>query len=373
MFRVTVFPSLASAHLSQAFAGLYDLRTAAIVDLRMSIALAPWAGAPIYNVLVLEATDAHGNDRRIVFDVRDGAHLDAALLAQSDLYFKRTCEDAAIAGLPESLRGKVRPYGLNYACGSDAQLRNLAYARQLYGTHRASHARRSRRLSLPLRWLGVQRRAASANDPMSYARFETDADCFADSAVLFMTRLWSPNSSPGSHASSLSQLNRTRIELVRTLRERLGSRFIGGVHPDEYSQAECPDCVTDLGANKSSYLQLMRSQLVAVTSAGLHRSIGWKLGEYVAASRCIVSEPMTAMLPGAFVAGRHYLQYRTPAECADACERILNDPAFAAAMRRNNADYYQHHLKPDVLVLNHLQAATAGEQLGETRGVHRLS
>jgi hypothetical protein len=154
------------------------------------------------------------------------------------------------------------------------------------------------------------------------------------------------------------ELNAMRIQLVRTLRRRFGDRFVGGVQRDRYSERQCPDCVTDAGTSKAHYLELMKSHLVAIASTGLHGSIGWKLAEYVAASRCIVSEPIHATLPEPLLRGVHYLEYRTPDECADACERILGDPELANAMRRDNAEYYRRALEPGALMLRHLQCAT---------------
>ncbi len=367
MFNVTIFPSPSSAHLSQAFAGLYELEAAGLVELSASVDAPHWDDASTYNVQWMEISDARTTSppRRVVFDVRDQAVIDASALAQADVYFKRTCDCSELARLPESSRRKVRPYGLNYACSSDHQPLNLTFARQLYGIARIDSERSAavlaplrRRASLPVRWLGLRRDENSANEPLPFTRFEADADSYARPAVLFLTRLWSPQSTPGSDPCTLKELNATRIELIRTLRRRFGDRFVGGVQRDRYSERLCPDCVTDAETSKAHYLELMKSHLIAIASTGLHGSTGWKLAEYVAASRCIVSEPLRSVLPEPFVPGVHYLEYRTPEQCADACDRILDDPALAKTMRRDNEEYYRRALKPCALMLRHLQCAT---------------
>lgn len=367
MFRVTIFPSPSSAHLSQVFAGLYELEAAGLVELSASVDAPHWFDASTYNVQWMEISDAFTTSppRRVVFDVRDGTAIDAAALALADVYFKRTGERSELARLPELSRRKVRPYGLNYACSSDRQRRNLTFARQLYGIDRIDSERTAnvvtplrRRASLPLRWLGLRRDADSANEPLPFTRFEADADSYARPAVLFLTRLWSPQATPGSDPCTLKELNATRIELIRTLRRRFGDRFVGGVQRDRYSERLCPDCVTDAGTSKADYLELMKSHLIAIASTGLHGSTGWKLAEYVAASRCIVSEPLRSTLPEPLIPGMHYLEYHTPEQCADACDRILDDPALANAMRRDNEEYYRRALKPSALMLRHLQCAT---------------
>jgi hypothetical protein len=352
--------------LSQAFAGLYELEAAGIVELSASVAPPGWEDTSTYNLQWVEISDDRGmTPRRAIFDVRDGAEIDESALDQADVYFKRMCDVSVLAQLPGSLRRKVRPYGLNYACSSRNQPRNLTYARQLYGIERIDneHPRDvltplRRRVSLPLRWLGLRRVENSADEPLPFARFEAGANSNAKPAILFLTRLWSPQATPRSDPCVLMELNAMRIQLVRTLRSRFGDRFVGGVQRDRYSERQCPDCVTDAGTSKRHYLELMKSHLIAIASTGLHGSIGWKLAEYVAASRCIVSEPIRSTLPEPLMSGVHYLEYRTPDQCADACERILGDPEFANAMRRDNEEYYRRALKPSALMLRLLQSAT---------------
>ena len=55
-----------------------------------------------------------------------------------------------------------------------------------------------------------------------------------------------------------------------------------------YSSLAMPESYT----NKESYLRAVKDHSICITTTGLHNWIGWKLGEYVAASRAIVTEPL---------------------------------------------------------------------------------
>jgi hypothetical protein len=103
----------------------------------------------------------------------------------------------------------------------------------------------------------------------------------------------------------------------------------------------------------------MKRSLIGVATSGLHGSVGWKFAEYLAASRCIVSQPLCPERAYGIVEGEHYLPFQTADECANACERLLNDAALAQAMRRSNEDYYRNELKPPVMMLKRLRTAIA--------------
>ena len=79
--------------------------------------------------------------------------------------------------------------------------------------------------------------------------------------------------------------------------------------------------------------------------------------EYLAASRCIVTEPLKYQLPVSLIEGKNYLSFRTPEECVGACERLLSDPEFADQMRYENHKYYLNEVEPSVLVYRCLETA----------------
>src|SRR5690242_14864813 len=127
----------------------------------------------------------------------------------------------------------------------------------------------------------------SPSSPLHYTQFEGKASDPAE-GIVFLTRLWRPaQDSDRRHA-----LNERRVALIRALRARFGDQFIGGVEHDEFARRYCPDCIVDTVTLKTTYVQLMKSRLIGIATTGLHGSIGWKLAEYVAATRCIVSEPI---------------------------------------------------------------------------------
>ena len=59
-------------------------------------------------------------------------------------------------------------------------------------------------------------------------------------------------------------------------------------------------------------------------------------------------------LPAPLEDGTHLLTATDADSFADACERLLDDPALVAHLREHAWDYYQREVRPDVLLRNRL-------------------
>ncbi len=176
--------------------------------------------------------------------------------------------------------------------------------------------------------------------------------------VCFYTRLWDPEEVGEPYREHFRQVSESRIRLIRLLRERFPRNFSGGLEDSAYARRTAPDLVLPRWATpRRIYLSRMKRADIVVTSTGLHGSTGWKFGEYVAASRAIVSEPLEYRLPGKFAEGTHYLAYRTEEECADRVQCLLEEPQRRYSLQEACRQYYLEYLRPDRLIENSLRSA----------------
>ncbi len=184
--------------------------------------------------------------------------------------------------------------------------------------------------------------------------------------MLFMVRAWDPDNSPPGLPQEQRQeraaINETRARCVSLLRKEFGSRFFGGFAHTSYAidhfRAQLLDDRTD--CSKRNYVRLLQRHPICVATTALHKSIGWKLGEYVAFSKSIVSERLNFTVPGRFERDRNYLEFETPEQCVHQAARLFEDGQLRHQMMEKNWDYYRTHLAPDRLVLRTLNLATAG-------------
>ena len=175
-----------------------------------------------------------------------------------------------------------------------------------------------------------------------------------DPATLFMTRLWDPAKYENyclSDAAELQAMNELRAACIRALRRELGPRFEGGVQRTPFSLREYGDIVlpTEAEGRRRPFIGQVRAHPICVTTAGPHRSNGFKFAEYVAMSRCIVAEPVATEIPGNFAEPRNYLTFATPSACVQRVLQLVDDRALRASQMQANRRYFQAWMEPERL------------------------
>lgn len=364
MMIVRLYPDTVAAHVSQIYAGLYDLMARGELELRLTRQLRRQPRAS-REFTVWAEVEVPGEDliRTACFDMADGGDiLSTDGLERGDFYFKRSLDPGVVGHLPPALKKKMRPYGLNYACRSIHQwgtLRRIALYNQIHGGSFIEPTKLVRSLKSPLRhWLANRISRRLFEDPVPFSTsFEISPSAPAEPLILFQTRLWTPH-------EMYSDVNDRRIEIVRALKSHFGRQFLGGIVRTPFARKYCPDCLSDEPTNKSGYLGLVRRSLIAVTTTGLHRSIGWRFPECLAASRCIVSEPLRYVLPVPPVEGEHYLVFDSAEQCIAACHRYLDEPDFARGVRERSFAYYEREVRPESIMGRCLREVRAGVAAG---------
>jgi hypothetical protein len=193
---------------------------------------------------------------------------------------------------------------------------------------------------------------------------------------LFLTRLWDPAGVNAQHLAGIhphlseqearelaqqrkeeiAQMNQLRIGSIRACRAAFGERFFGGLCDSMYAREQAPDLILPPAATrKDAFLQSLRENYICIANSGLHRSTGWKLAEYTAAGRAIVTEPLAFEVPGSFRRGQNYAEFTTPEQCVHELAALLANPAQVHRMENANFDYYCRFVRPDALVLRTLR------------------
>jgi len=328
--------------------------------LRLSAARAP---NYVAGVLAPPKLEARLNGRlALVYDVRDDAGYFEEALAGCDFYFKRSYDPGAAAAHPHG--HKLAPLGLFYGVYSEGDFWRRRALWSLL-TCRPGDAR----------WVAAQivrssallSRLFAANNgryACALANFEGTPKADPVSGVLLLTQTWDPaevHDNPAK-AEQREAINEMRAGCIRKLRQEHGPHFLGGFSPSAYARRYFPDCVVadPRQTRKLAFIRAIRQASICVTTMGLHRANGARLGEYVAGARAIVTERLNFAVPGHFEAGANYLDFTTPDECVAATVALRDDPARRQAMMARNQEYYRAYLRPDVLIWNTLQAALAG-------------
>lgn len=279
---------------------------------------------------------------RIVYDVKDSPEVDLEDLREADAYFKRSYWDQVVAELGDGA-SKLFPLGLNYKV--------ITNYFDFYALERALKSK-----------LTQERWKTTAKACLCYPGFSEREKTLSDAPqinaeprVLFMARAWDPHDDPRRPVERIElrkRINEMRAECIRACRRHFGKRFFGGFAHTAFARKEFPDALLPDAslASKRNYVSLLRKHPICVATSGLHDSIGWKFGEYVAFSKAIVSEQLKAVVPGQFTTGQNYLEFSSVDECLERTERLMSNDNMRAEMMRANHNYYLTSLRPDKLV-----------------------
>lgn len=99
------------------------------------------------------------------------------------------------------------------------------------------------------------------------------------------------------------------------------------LEPNEHARKYFPDCVINDKRffRKRSYLKLLSECDIGVATIGLQRSNGWKIAEYIAKSKAIITEPLQFKVTGEFAEGSNYLSFKTAEECVESITSLIQD------------------------------------------------
>ncbi|RJP77688.1 MAG: glycosyltransferase family 1 protein [Desulfobacteraceae bacterium] len=345
-------------HLRQIYTGFSELAQRGIIDLTVS-RKTPFdydpSSRPVLNVILNEKV-------KIAYDTMDGfnyipgteqQNLDylETQLENVDFYFKRSYK----SGLPISNRHKLLPLGLYYQVTSS---NNFAEKFYLYKNKPFKQRIKEYISHKPFIKTSLEKYGYTLNTKpkFSYDAFEYPPNLGLDPMIIFIPKVWSSETAKYDQSKKdRIEVSKMRIDLVIKLKQEFPSIFTGGIISDdpEIHRLYPQYVITD--PNKTDrlfYTKLMHNATIGVSTRGLHRSIGNKFTEYIAASKCIVTEKLDFELPGDFEDGKNYLSFEDTSSCIDQIEKLLHDNNLRFEMMKRNYNYYHTYVRPDALVMN---------------------
>jgi hypothetical protein len=329
-------------HLSQVYSGFFELQKKGIVDLKIKATKKTSSFIPLITVSV--------NQKKVIYDVLDGltwipGPMDKNLEYfrsnfSADFFFKRSFHRKMLEYRPAGCH--VYPLGLNYSIQPSTNMFSLSEGLKEKIKYTLKTNRQLRTI--------FKKKFAYAAD-FEYYPTKHDAN-----RILFMTRLWDPGEAK-SEASKYHRehINNVRVQCIEACRKEFGKYFTGGLSKTGYTQERYKSLlVPQQLTNKFNYLNAVKEHSICIATTGLHDSIGWKMAEYVAASRAIVSEPLHFELPGNFEKDVNYLEFEHVDQLVSKLQTLLQSQKTVLQMMESNFRYYNNFLKPENMIFNTL-------------------
>ncbi|QHV95266.1 glycosyltransferase [Spirosoma endbachense] len=145
-------------------------------------------------------------------------------------------------------------------------------------------------------------------------------------------------------------VNRYRANFMKACKSIPALQFEGGF---VYSQIkntnpEFQTLVIDADwIPKSTYINKIKASVLVFNTPAWALCHGWKLGEYLALGKAIISTPLSNELPAPLEHGKHiHIVSGEEAAIREAITLLFNNPDYRAVLEKNAYDYYCEYVSP---------------------------
>jgi hypothetical protein len=180
---------------------------------------------------------------------------------------------------------------------------------------------------------------------------------------LFMNRLPERSYVPGQSRSDYvffvgwpwkkhPEVNPPRARFMRACRSIPDLEFEGGFAPRRQKDVDGIDDVTAPRLYPfKDWIRRTRASALVFNCPAVHRCLGWKLGEFLALGKAIVSLPLSREMPAPLVHGEHVHYVEDDQDSMrDAVRRVVGDPGYRARLEMGARRYYLDHLSPERVI-----------------------
>lgn len=328
-----------SPHTHPIIAGFFYLADNHLVNLTVNVCFDKASAYPHYHMV-----EAIVNGKKIAFDMLDGYNWNLLevrnYLSTCDLYVKRSFSSSMNSVFSEEEQKKIVPLGCSFHVMHPEM-------EKIFGCS----------LQYKIRKFAGSILGRPSNIYFTPDRFETIPKYKEKPLkIMFYTRLWDTSDCPKCSTAELEHINTMRIDIIRNLRKLYPNQVYTGLSANKLAKELAPELILSKRKTlRANYLKAMTKADICIGSMGLHKSVGWKTGEYIAAAKAIVNETLHYEMLGDFIPGQNYLEFTSLSSCLECVEELINDPQRVYDMKLRNRDYYLNYLRPDMQVLRAIE------------------
>jgi hypothetical protein len=148
------------------------------------------------------------------------------------------------------------------------------------------------------------------------------------------------------------EVNPPRARFMRACRATPNLEFEGGFAPRRRKDVPGIDDVTARRIYPfKDWVRLTQSSAVVFSCPAVHQCLGWKLGEFLALGKAVVSLPLTREMPSPLVHGEHVHYVKDDQKAMeDAIRQLVNDTAYRTRLEVAARRYYLEYLAPERVI-----------------------
>jgi hypothetical protein len=165
--------------------------------------------------------------------------------------------------------------------------------------------------------------------------------------VFFVSSLW-------PHQNCVEGTNLFRKVFVENCKKK-GIKFEGGfllLNNDHPQIEEFGDLIFHKRYPIQEYISKTKKSALVFNTPAVHNCHGWKLGQFLAMGKAIVSTPLQNNLPENLMHGENIHYVKDENEITETVERILQDNSYRAKLENGASKYYENFASPVSVISN---------------------
>jgi hypothetical protein len=354
---------------SYTLVGLQELAREGVVALKQSGApRAPRCGRLPNPFVLTLAVRPCGSKRwiSVAYDLSDHNSVFCyPTLAQCDLYFKANYHPASVQQLTDEWSRRVHPGGVHLGVRPCASLLTLGskalWAASTFlvsGSHISLRARLRRAIYVSHSLISGYKNRATVEEYESLRKTTP-----RQGQVFFNGTCWQPDEE--------REACDTRAQVVRLARSNPTCVFIGGLRPNALARAQYPELLFEPDPTHRQYLEFVAQSEVVIGTLGVGNCFSWKLTEYLAAGKCILSEQPINELPVPLRDGEEIAYFKHDlSDFQDRLTELMTNPDLRRHLADGARRYYDQWVKPRAAMRWLLERTTSLMEGGELCRCH---
>jgi glycosyltransferase involved in cell wall biosynthesis len=145
--------------------------------------------------------------------------------------------------------------------------------------------------------------------------------------------------------------NEFRAAFIRACKNS-GIQFDGGLLAAQQNNefTVFNDVITFKYVKSDQYLRKTQKSAVVFNTPSIWGCLGWKLGEFFAMGKAIISTPLGNEMPVELIHGEqiHFVESET--EIENAVQRIITDHNYRRKLEKGAREYFDKYLAPEIVV-----------------------
>ena len=101
--------------------------------------------------------------------------------------------------------------------------------------------------------------------------------------------------------------------------------------------------------SSTKYIKQTQKSAIVFNTPSVSNCHGWKLAEYLCMGKCIISTPLSHMMPGNFNAGVQYLECLNENEIIETITYLKQHPQKILQLKQQSKQYFEEYLSPEIV------------------------